>query len=119
MLTPEPDFFVLDRRKALEIPADQAAIPPDPQSTVEFHPLFDRVLVLEDNEARKIGNLFLPDSSKEEMKSGSVISVGPGVLNVKPGDKIIFGKYAGSDIRLGNILFLVMREPEIFGTVTQ
>jgi chaperonin GroES len=117
-------FRVLDRRTDREhVKEELPAVAPEPQPMFEFAPLFDRVIVLEDNEARKVGDLFLPDTAKDEMRSGTVISVGPGARNdsgalmpmsVQVGDHILFGKYSGSEVRLAGDLFLIMREPEVF-----
>jgi chaperonin GroES len=125
------DYTIVDRRGEQKEEKLNAEIPQPkrvPEVLYDFHPLFDRCLVLEDDEARKVGDLFIPETAREDMKSGTVISVGPGAKNdagnvmsmsVKPGDRILFGRYGGSEIRLGGILYLVMREPEIFGCVVK
>jgi chaperonin GroES len=124
------NYQIIDRRGEAKEEKPDAEIPQAPKRVPEvmydFAPLFDRLLILEDTEARKIGDLYIPETAREEMRSGTVIAVGPGARNdagnlmamsVKPNDRILFGKYAGSEIRISNVLYLIMREPEVFGTV--
>jgi chaperonin GroES len=90
-----------------------------------FTPLHDRILVqrLEEGETVR-GGIIIPDSAKEKPQQGKVISVGKGKsndegkvfpLDVKPGDEILFGKYAGTEIKLDGDDFLIMREEEVLG----
>lgn len=92
---------------------------------MNIRPLYDRIVVkrLED-EADMINGLYIPDSAKEKPQKGEVVAVGKGkrledgkvvALDVKPGDKILFGKYSGSDIKLNNDEYLIMREDEVLG----
>ena len=90
--------------------------------TVNITPLHDRVLVrrLEQKETAK-GGIIIPDSAKEKPQEGEVIAVGAGKLekghrvplDVKVGDRILFGKYTGSDIKIDDQEFLILREEEI------
>jgi chaperonin GroES len=93
---------------------------------MNIRPLYDRIVVKRlDNEAEKTsGGLFIPDSAKEKPQEGEVMSVGKGKrledgkvvpLDVQPGDKILFGKYSGSEIKLDGEEFLIMREDEVLG----
>ncbi len=93
---------------------------------MNIRPLYDRIVVKRlDNEAEKTsGGLFIPDSAKEKPQEGLVVSVGKGkrledgkvvALDVAPGDKILFGKYSGSEIKLDGEEFLIMREDEVLG----
>lgn len=92
-----------------------------------FRPLHDRVLVRREEAAQvSAGGLHLPESSKEKPQEGTVVSVGPGLLredgsisplDVKAGDKILFGKYSGSEIKLDGEILLIMREVDIFGII--
>src|ERR1043166_5358312 len=85
-------------------------------------PLHDRVLVrrLEEKETAK-GGIIIPDTAKEKPQEGEVIAVGAGKiekgqripLDVKPGDRILFGKYSGSEIKLEDEEYLILREEEI------
>ena len=92
---------------------------------MNIRPLYDRIVVrrLEEQET-KVGGLFIPDSAKEKPQEGEVIAVGRGklledgklaALDVKVGDRILFGKYSGSDTRQNNTDYIVMREDDVFG----
>src|SRR5271163_2734538 len=95
--------------------------------TLNVTPLHDRVLVrrLEEKETAK-GGIIIPDSAKEKPQEGEVIAVGAGKLkdkggriplDVKPGDRILFGKYTGSDIKIDDQENLILREEEVLATV--
>lgn len=97
--------------------------------TVSFTPLHDRLLVrrLEEGEMVR-GGIIIPDAAKEKPQQGEVISVGKGKsnskgevfpLDVKAGDQILFGKYAGTEIKLGDEDFLIMREEEVLGILNK
>jgi chaperonin GroES len=89
---------------------------------VNITPLHDRVLVrrLEEKESVK-GGIIIPDSAKEKPQEGEVIAVGSGrrekgeliPLDVKPGDRILFGKYSGSDIKIDDEEYMILKEDEI------
>ena len=92
---------------------------------MDIRPLHDRIVVkrLEQQEAMQ-GGLYIPDSAKEKPQEGQVFAVGNGKkteegkiipLDVKAGDRILFGKYSGSDIKLDNEELLIMREDEVLG----
>jgi chaperonin GroES len=92
-------------------------------------PLHDRVLIkrIEEQETVK-GGIIIPDSAKEKSQEGEVISVGTGKtlengstvpLEVKEGDRILFGKYAGTEIKVETKDYLILREEEIIGILTQ
>lgn len=92
-----------------------------------LRPLHDHVLVsrlADGNDGH--GTIVIPDAAKEKPQEGTVIAVGPGEisetgkkhpLTVKPGDHILFGKYAGSEIRLDGNEYLIMKEADILGVV--
>lgn len=93
------------------------------QMAVNVTPLHDRVLVrrLEEKETVK-GGIIIPDSAKEKPQEGEVVAVGAGKLNekgdriqldVKVGDRILFGKYSGNDIKIDDEEFLILKEDEI------
>jgi chaperonin GroES len=95
---------------------------------MNLRPLHDRVLVkrLEEQESKR-GGLFIPDSAKEKPQQAEVVAVGAGKLldngtrstpDVKAGDKILFGKYSGSDIRIDGDEYLILREDEILGVLS-
>src|SRR5213595_4270450 len=92
---------------------------------MNIRPLHDRIVVkrLEEKESMQ-GGLYIPDSAKEKPQEGEVVAVGKGkrledgkviALDVKPGDRILFGKYSGSDIKLDGDEYLIMREDEVLG----
>ncbi len=94
---------------------------------MDMRPLGDRVLVrrLEDAE-QKVGSIIIPDTAKEKPQQGEVVSIGQGKLldngdrapiDVKPGDRILFGKYSGSDIKIEGSEYLIVREDEILGVL--
>jgi chaperonin GroES len=94
----------------------------------KIKPLHDRVIIrrIEDNVNQTAGGLFIPDTAKEKPQEGEVIAVGEGkykedgirqTLDVKAGDRILFGKYSGSEIKLDGEEFLIMREDEILGII--
>src|SRR5579864_4750526 len=94
---------------------------------MNIRPLHDRIVVKRiDEEEAKIGGLFIPDSAKEKPQQGEVVAVGNGKRtedgklippDVKAGDRILFGKYSGSDIKIDGVEYLIMREDEILGVL--
>ncbi len=91
-------------------------------------PLHDRVIIrrIEDNVNQTAGGLFIPDTAKEKPQEGEVIAAGEGkykedgtrqTLDVKAGDRVLFGKYSGSEIKLDGEEFIIMREDEILGII--
>ncbi len=93
---------------------------------IKFRPLHDRVIVkrIEEEEKTK-GGIIIPDTAKEKPQEGRVIAVGSGrredgkvlPLDVKAGDKILFGKYAGTEIKLHGEEHLILREDDILGII--
>ena len=93
-------------------------------------PLHDRVIVrrLDETSNQTAGGLFIPDSAKEKPQEGEVIAAGDGKykengerqpLDVKAGDRVLFGKYSGSEIKIDGEEFLIMREDEILGIISR
>lgn len=93
-------------------------------------PLHDRVILkrIEDTQNQTAGGLFIPDSAKEKPQEGEVIAAGEGKykedgtrqsLDVKKGDRVLFGKYSGSEIKLDGEEYLIMREDEILGIISR
>ena len=90
---------------------------------MNMRPLHDRVVVKRiEQQEQKQGGLYIPDSAKEKPQEGEVIAVGKGkrdgkgevhALDVKAGDRILFGKYSGSDIKMDGQEYLIMREDEV------
>jgi chaperonin GroES len=94
---------------------------------VNVTPLHDRVLVkrIEEKESVK-GGIIIPDTAKEKPQEGEVMAVGAGKmekgervpLDVKPGDRVLFGKYSGTEIKIDNIEYLILREEEILAKLS-
>jgi chaperonin GroES len=91
-----------------------------------FRPLHDRVLVRRIEDDQKVGSIIIPDTAKEKPQQGEVIAVGPGArgddgkvvaLDVKKGDRILFGKWSGSEVKLHGEDLLIMKESDILGIV--
>ena len=92
-----------------------------------IRPLHDRVIVRRIEEGEQVrGGIINPDTAKEKPQEGEVIAVGEGkykedgtrqTLDVKPGDRVLFGKYSGSEIKIDGEEFLIMREDEILGII--
>ena len=96
---------------------------------MKTRPLHDRVLLkrIEDKEAVK-GGIIIPDTAKEKPMEGEVISVGPGKMmedgkrspmDLKAGDRVLFGKYAGTEINIDDVEYIIMREEEILAVLTK
>jgi len=86
---------------------------------MNFTPLFDRVLVEREPEMGITpGGIIIPDTSKERPMQGTVISTGFDVTNVTPGDKVLCRKFAGFDIKLNDVDYLIIVEKDILGVVT-
>ena len=94
---------------------------------MKFRPLHDRVVVKRiEGEAKSAGGIIIPDTAKEKPMEGEVIAVGPGArnekgelfpLDVKAGDRILFGKWSGSEVRMDGQDLLIMKESDIMGIV--
>jgi chaperonin GroES len=94
---------------------------------MNIKPLNDRILVLRIEEEEKTsGGIIIPDTAKEKPQEGSVVAVGPGKtdddgkrvpLDVQKGDRVLFGKYAGTEIKINGVEHLIMREDDILGII--
>jgi chaperonin GroES len=92
---------------------------------MNIRPLYDRIVVKRVEEKETIqGGIIIPDSAKEKPQEGEVVAVGQGkrldsgkvvALDVKAGDRILFGKYSGNEIKLDGEEYVIMREDEVFG----
>jgi chaperonin GroES len=92
-----------------------------------FRPLHDRVLVRRIEQAEKTaGGIIIPDTAKEKPMEGEVVSVGPGArgedgklhaLDVKKGDRILFGKWSGTEIKLNGEELIIMKESDVMGII--
>ena len=94
---------------------------------MKIKPMNDRVLVLRlEEEQKTAGGIIIPDTAKEKPQQGKVVSVGPGkmgddgkrtALDVKAGDRVLFGKYAGTEIKIDGVEHVFMREDDILGVL--
>ena len=94
---------------------------------MKFKPLLDRVVIRRVEEENKTaGGLIIPDTAKEKPSQGIVVSVGPGghddegkpvVMTLKEGDKVLFGNWSGTEIKLAGESLLIMREADILGVI--
>ncbi|MVT64913.1 co-chaperone GroES [Bradyrhizobium pachyrhizi] len=92
-----------------------------------FHPLHDRILLRRiEAEEKTAGGIIIPDTAKEKPQEGEVIAVGPGgrdesgklvPLDVKPGDRVLFGKWSGNEVILDGKELLIMKESDVMGIV--
>jgi chaperonin GroES len=93
---------------------------------MKLRPLGDRVIVRRIEKEEKKGGIVIPDTAKEKPQEGEVIAVGPGArdddgkiapIDLKKGDRVLFGKYAGMDVEIEGDEFLVLREADILGVL--
>ncbi|HIJ62402.1 MAG TPA: co-chaperone GroES [Rhodospirillaceae bacterium] len=94
---------------------------------MKFRPLHDRVVVKRlDQEEKTAGGIIIPDTAKEKPMQGKVIAVGPGAraddgkvhaLDVKAGDKVLFGKWSGTEVKIDGDDLLIMKESDIMGVI--
>jgi chaperonin GroES len=94
---------------------------------MKFRPLHDRVVVRRiEQEAKTTGGIIIPDTAKEKPQEGEVIAVGPGArsedgtihpLDVKAGDRILFGKWSGTEVKIDGEELLIMKESDIMGII--
>ena len=94
---------------------------------MKIRPLHDRIIVKRIDEGEtSAGGIVIPDTAKEKPQEGEVVAVGDGKvvkgkavkLSVKPGDRILFGKYSGTEVNVNDEEFLIMREDEVLGILT-
>jgi chaperonin GroES len=98
------------------------------EDRMQFRPLHDRVVVKRiDAEEKTAGGIIIPDTAKEKPSQGEVIAVGPGIcddtgklhpLDVKAGDRVLFGKWSGTEVKLDGQELLIMKESDIMGVLT-
>ena len=96
-------------------------------ASTTFRPLHDRVVVRRvESEAKTKGGIIIPDTAKEKPQEGEVVAVGPGArdesgkiqpLDVKAGDRILFGKWSGTEVKIDGEELLIMREDDILGVI--
>ena len=96
---------------------------------MKFRPLHDRVVVRRiDEDERTKGGIIIPDTAKEKPQQGEVVAVGPGAadekgqvqpLDVKPGDRVLFGKWSGTEVKIDGEDVLIMKESDILGVLEE
>jgi chaperonin GroES len=96
---------------------------------MKFRPLHDRVVVTRiDAEAKTAGGIIIPDTAKEKPTEGEIIAVGPGgrdesgkliPIDLKEGDRVLFGKWSGTEVKIDGVEYLIMKESDIMGVVEQ
>jgi chaperonin GroES len=94
---------------------------------MKFRPLYDRVLVERvESEETTAGGIILPDTAKEKPQEGKIVAVGVGKkgedgkivpMQLKEGDRILFGKYTGSEVKIDGTEYIIMKEDEVYGTI--
>jgi chaperonin GroES len=96
---------------------------------MKFRPLHDRVVVARiDAEGKTAGGIIIPDTAKEKPTEGQVIAVGPGgrdesgkliPIDLKAGDRVLFGKWSGTEVKIDGVEYLIMKESDIMGVIEQ
>ena len=95
---------------------------------MKFRPLHDRVVVKRiESEEKTKGGIIIPDTAKEKPQEGEIVAAGPGArdesgklvpLDVKAGDRVLFGKWSGTEVKIGGEDLLIMKESDIMGVIT-
>jgi chaperonin GroES len=96
---------------------------------MKFRPLHDRVVVTRiDAEEKTTGGIIIPDTAKEKPQEGRVVAIGPGgrdengkliPIDVKVGDRILFGKWSGTEVKIDGVEYLIMKESDIMGVLVE
>jgi len=96
---------------------------------MKFRPLHDRVVIKRiEAEEKSAGGIIIPDTAKEKPQEGEVIAVGPGgrdetgkliPIDVKAGDRVLFGKWSGTEVKLDGIEYLIMKESDLMGVLVE
>jgi chaperonin GroES len=96
---------------------------------MKFRPLHDRVVVKRiEAETRTAGGIVIPDTAREKPAEGEIIAVGPGgrdeagqliAIDVKAGDRVLFGKWSGTEVKLDGVEYLIMKESDILGVLVE
>ena len=94
---------------------------------MKFRPLHDRVVVERiDAEAKTAGGIIIPDTAKEKPSQGKIVAVGPGgrdesgkliPIDLRPGDRVLFGKWSGTEVKIDGVEYLIMKEGDIMGVL--
>jgi chaperonin GroES len=99
------------------------------EECMQFRPLHDRVVVKRiEAEEKTIGGIIIPDTAKEKPQQGEIIAVGPGgrdetgkliPIDLKVGDRVLFGKWSGTEVKLDGIEYLIMKESDVMGVLEE
>ena len=94
-----------------------------------FRPLHDRIVVRRtEAEEKSVGGIIIPDTAREEPQQGRVVAVGPGgrdesgkliPIDVKVGDRILFGKWSGTEVKIDDVEYLIMKESDVMGVLVE
>jgi chaperonin GroES len=105
------------------------AIASHQEDPMKFRPLHDRVVIKRiEAEEKTTGGIIIPDTAKEKPQQGEVIAVGPGgrdqsgkliPVDVKVGDRVLFGKWSGTEVKLDDVEYLIMKESDIMGVLVE
>jgi chaperonin GroES len=101
----------------------------DRRRSMKFRPLHDRVVLTRiDAEEKTAGGIIIPDTAKEKPQQGKVVAVGPGgrdesgkliPIDVKVGDRVLFGKWSGTEVKIEGVEYLIMKESDVMGVLTE
>jgi chaperonin GroES len=101
----------------------------DRRRSMKFRPLHDRVVLTRiDAEEKTAGGIIIPDTAKEKPQQGKVVAVGPGgrdengkliPLDLKVGDRVLFGKWSGTEVKIEGVEYLIMKESDVMGVLTE
>jgi len=96
---------------------------------MKFRPLHDRIIVERlDAEAKSAGGIIIPDTAQEKPSQGKVVAVGPGgrdetgkliPIDLKTGDRVLFGKWSGTEVKIDSVDYLIMKESDIMGVIDE
>jgi chaperonin GroES len=96
---------------------------------MKFRPLHDRIVVERlDAEAKSAGGIIIPDTAREKPSQGRVVAVGPGgrdeagkliPIDLKAGDRVLFGKWSGTEVKIDSVDYLIMKESDIMGVIDE
>jgi chaperonin GroES len=99
------------------------------EDTMKFRPLHDRVVVKRiEAEEKTAGGIIIPDTAKEKPQQGEIVAVGPGgrdesgkliPIDVKAGDRVLFGKWSGTEVKIDGVEYLIMKESDIMGVLVE
>jgi chaperonin GroES len=101
----------------------------DRRRSMKFRPLHDRVVLTRiDAEEKTAGGIIIPDTAKEKPQQGKVVAVGPGgrdengklvPIDLKVGDRVLFGKWSGTEVKIEGVEYLIMKESDVMGVLTE